>query len=559
MSGVVNTGKKLLFGEEPEFQGPEPWSGYKGPYGDLSGEAKSLYGQGPQKFPDFPTYVPTNQDEQSAIGEYRRVAGDYIKAGKGLYGNAQNMFNTGQGYSQRGLGLADMAMGRASNFMGQQGPQLQNYGGWRQGLGSYMSGQISPYARGMVGAAQDDAFRQHDRSSQGMLQDWQRAAEQSQGNFEANRYGIGSAFDREMQGVRNQYGQQVDDSMSEFGRQQLGAQSSLQRMALTGKNAYQRAVTPALNDIRDQMATLQRDFGEKTLPAIRGAASQVGGYGGSRQGIAEGIAARGMGEQAMRSMGRLGEGLGIGAGQFGESLGLAAAQTGEGLGLSSGETARQLLGGADRTAQSMGLGRGQAAESLALANSQMGRAQGLGAAQMGQNIYQSGAQAADLASNIGSRMYGDLYENAQNRGLQAAQTGGQLDMNYAGLLQQERNRASNAALGFGGLASQYGGLGQNYMSSGVSGVNQYMQGLGQSGNLYAQAGGIGRERAEDELQQRIARFQDPYRSQWEHLSNYQKALFGGSMPMGGSWSPGSDAGPQALGAGAGIGALMLMA
>jgi hypothetical protein len=62
------------------------------------------------------------------------------------------------------------------------------------------------------------------------------------------------------------------------------------------------ALDPASNPslaatIRAAMTPLEQNFNENVLPGIRGAAVGAGGYGGSREGIAEGIASRGL-EQA---------------------------------------------------------------------------------------------------------------------------------------------------------------------------------------------------------------------------------------------------------------------
>ena len=116
--------------------------------------------------------------------------------------------------------------------------------------------------------------------------------------------------------------QQIDLSaqLAPFIEQLLGTQGFLSSTDLLSPDS-----NPYLADVAAaaQRPVLQA-FEERVLPALRGGAIEAGGFGGSRQGIAEGIAARGVGEAlAGQSAGLYGQAYQQGLDTLGRSLALA--------------------------------------------------------------------------------------------------------------------------------------------------------------------------------------------------------------------------------------------
>lgn len=120
-------------------------------------------------------------------------------------------------------------------------------------------------------------------------------------------YGVGNAalsggFDPNVQRVANIAGADKINAMTVNPTQAFGSMGganptqSIQSM-LTGQ-ANTSTLDPVVNNA---MTRLSQNFNEQVMPGIRGSAVAAGQYGSSRQGIAEGLAARGL-SQSMGDM-----------------------------------------------------------------------------------------------------------------------------------------------------------------------------------------------------------------------------------------------------------------
>jgi hypothetical protein len=468
-------------------------------YPGIWGEATKLYKQGTPQYPyhirpvadiqagekKFLDYVYSaapqiEQAGQTGLGQALNFASRTSPQGQQMVSGAMgNLGSIARQPAFGGMGnyggwrgtLDDMARGTMDPNAGEHA-YIGNIGDWRGTVGQQSTGEINPYINPWVLAAQNQAFRGANRAA-GLTQD----------TFNLGARTATDAFDRA----------------------QLGALGT-----------YQRATQPVLSDLQDTLSTYNRDFQEQVLPAIRSQASGVGGYGGSRQGIAEGIASRGHAEQMDRAIGRIGQGFGLGAGQLGEGLGLGASQLGSNL--------------------------------------------GLGARQGAMDVYRLGSQAAEQAGDIGAGMYGSAFENAQGRALQAAGLGANMSQAQAGFDQRGidnarmayeadmARRMSSAQMGIdagrinemlrqqgivnmGNINLGMGNLGRGLMSDAnqvaIAGMNAIpgMAGIMQAPmGMYGSAGQFERGLDQARIDAQIAKHYYPYESQWNHLGNYGQAI-----------------------------------
>jgi len=270
--------------------------------------------------------------------------------------------------------------------------------------------------------------------------------------------------------------------------------AAAQEQALQGQRAanlnvtsnYARNLLPALQQARDASTLAQRDFQETTMPALRSQASMVGGYGGSRQGIAEGVAARGVGEQALRNAGNLGVAAELAGGQVGQSMMLNASNTGRNIANigaqmygqgAENEQGRQLqnyLANAgfqenaysrmlQAAGQQAGLGAGMYGTMLGAANQAAGQMPGAVAAgtiplEVAQNMGQYQRGLAQLPINEAMQRWQDLYSSPWSH-LQ----------NYAGMVNPAASLGQIQTSGGGGNP-MLGGLGGAAMGAGAAGA-----------------------------------------------------------------------------------------
>lgn len=220
-------------------------------------------------------------------------------------------------------------------------------------------------------------------------------------------------------------GQLNPSSGGRFGSGQGGGQGS-SMSAGVGGNPYLSAMAGGIAD------TMTRQFQQGIMPQIRNTAQAAGGLGGSRQGVAEGLAAQGLQQQlgsaltslyggayesdANRGLQRYGIDTGAGVTMRGQDLSQALGLGQLGLGYYGADTNRMLgLGGlgiqqqaADTnrlgTVGNLALGGGQ----LALGNRQADNAYNLGLGNLGLGYY-----GADTSRLLGLGQLG-LGQQAQD-------------------------------------------------------------------------------------------------------------------------------------------------
>lgn len=134
------------------------------------------------------------------------------------------------------------------------------------------------------------------------------------GVWGAGREALAGRYDPKLGAVRDVAKGDVDLTAARAAQGVLDPTQQLQQILsgqvdTTGLDALQQAAANrAMVGYGDALTDAQRMFTEQMTPAIRGGAQVAGQYGGTRQGIAEGIASRGIGEQLARSARDLGLG-----------------------------------------------------------------------------------------------------------------------------------------------------------------------------------------------------------------------------------------------------------
>ena len=207
---------------------------------------------------------------------------------------------------------------------------------------------------------------------------------------------------------------QGDPSSNPFlGQMANAAQTSTLRgfedLAQQGSRAFQSNILPQIQQAQSLIPQAVRSFQEQILPSIRRNAQAGGTFGGSRQGLAEGLAASRLGESLSGTLGNL-------------------AQTAQ---ISGNQTMQDILRNQSRAGRDLSEQQGNFFGS-AFENAQQ---RALGAANTAAGL-QSTAQGA-LVSDAGLR--GNLLNAAQNRALQAGQFGltNLQNANQLGLQQQQ--------------------------------------------------------------------------------------------------------------------------
>lgn len=209
-----------------------------------------------------------------------------------------------------------------------------------------------------------------------------------------------------------------------------------------GLDALQQAATNrAMVGYGDAVTDAGRMFSEQIAPSIRGDAQIAGQYGGSRQGIAEGIAARGISDQLGRSARDLGlASMDVGTQLYGDAsrraqdqkYGMAGLLGNQAVDVATGNVNRDFTGQQFNASQALEAGRlNQAAD---LSGQQFNANQMLESQRLN--------QAADQARNIQemaskSQQVGNLT-TAANLGLQSVDTQGGIYDTLYGLAGRER-------------------------------------------------------------------------------------------------------------------------
>ncbi|NQD57435.1 hypothetical protein HP546_19040 [Pseudomonas sp. CM25] len=361
-------------GSSTTVQKADPWAGVQPYLSEAYARANGLYGgAGPQYYPGQAVASPNYLE---GMGQNQTMAnmGMMGLAGQNAFGASQNMMTGAQNQLANGQQL----QGNATTNM--------------QNMAQYLNG-ATPY--GM--SALDSMLSQATQASGG-IGTVSNAAGQLAG------YGTSGGIQAGQSGTMN-------------------AMNQLMAAGNPANNPYfQSAVNSAIRPVTE-------NFNEQVMPAIRQGAQAAGQMGSSRQGIAEGIAARGyqdtvgdisanmgnaayaQGLQAMNSAGQLGQGLtsqGLGAlstsGALGQGLaGLSANSLANAGSLSQGMT------GMGASLQSQLASLGQNGQENALTN--LGRSQALigdvqgGLAYPGSLMTQMGQQnTADQQAQINAGM-----------------------------------------------------------------------------------------------------------------------------------------------------------
>lgn len=249
---------------------------------------------------------------------------------------------------------------------------------------------------------------------------------------------------------------------SRFGQGIAGASPELQQQTEQTMSSLMQG-TPDYSNIQalTQAATrpMVRQFQEQVLPSIGHAAVAAGQVGGSRQGVAQGIAARGLTERIGDVSTQLAENERLRA--------LQAQQAAMGLGAQQGVMGQQLgqqaLSDAARlglSAEQMRAQAGQGLGQLALGQQQLASSLAPQIAQMGMLPYQNLLQAGGLQRQFAQQQISDLANRYQMLQAAPAQALGR----YASIIQP------GSGLGGTQTTTQEAGGGiMNALGSGLAG------------------------------------------------------------------------------------------
>lgn len=256
-----------------------------------------------------------------------------------------------------------------------------------------------------------------------------------------------------------------------------GATNAMNQLAAAGDPAnnpyFQSAVQSAIRPVTQQ-------FQEQVLPSIKSGAQQAGQFGGSRQGIAEGLASRGymdtvgditsnmgnaayaQGLNALQSSGQMGQNLaGMGLGATGQ-----AGQMGQGL---AGLSSQQLA-----SAGGIGTNLANLAGSLQTGTANLGAnmfqtgQQGLGQqVALGPAAYQGIVAPGQTVQGIGQQLTAD--QQAQ-RDAEVQRWNYQQNLPYSMLSDYLQQLQGGAALGGTQTARSSGGSGSNRMTGALGGA-----------------------------------------------------------------------------------------
>lgn len=411
-------------GSSTTVQKADPWSGVQPYLTNAYGQANALYqpGQGPVYFPGSTVATPAANE---AIGQ-NMMAGQAGAMGSIANGAQQNLqgMNAGGAWGQNmGINMGTAGAGGMQNIAN----QLQ-YGG--------------------IGA--DQALNAMLGQAGGVGQYGSTGADQSMNAL------LGYGANNTMPGVQGAY----------------AAMGGLNAASDPQNNPYfQQAVQSAIRPVTQQ-------FQEQVLPGIKQGAMGAGQMGGSRQGIAEGIAARGYQDTVgdiTANMGNAAYAQGLQALQASGQLGANMAQMGLGATSGAGQLGQSIAGlNSQQIANAGQLG-------LGMANQAGGLSQGIG--NLGSNFYGQGNTALGQSAALA----GGVQQAQMAPGQMINQIGQQQTADQQAQLQDQVNRWNyqqnlpytmisdylsllNGAQGGQTTAQQSGGGGSNRMMGALGGA-----------------------------------------------------------------------------------------
>lgn len=324
------------------------------------------------------------------------------------------------------------------------------FGQLAPGLQQQMNAQPSPGLQSLFGSA-DQYF------ANGTAQNLQNAGtdaiiKQLTGNVQAPQMQAAQMQAANAQGVDTSGIRMDAANLRDPNQQGINLQPGFEQFIYgdQGANPYlsgalQRGADQATDNYRNVLGDMAETMTEKILPNIRGGAIQAGGYGGSRQGIAEGIAAREFAQEAGRSATNVGRDLNS------AMIGAQSANFMQGRQLGAG-----LLGS-------------------------------LSGAQYGQNQYGAGLQQQANATNAGLGMTGATLAQNNNQfnanllqGANANNAGWQQQAganNLQSLLSTNNLNSSNLNAGIGNAWNQYSGMANLANNANNWGLNRQIAGM----------------------------------------------------------------------------------
>lgn len=337
---------------------------------------------------------------------------------QGLFGEASRLYNQGAPQYYQGSTVADTNQNLAQS---QQQTQQASQGaaGQLQGaMGQTMQNAQNPTMAGQVGQGQINPYNQ---AINGLLQSSMGNPTQSvaQSALPAFYGGLGQAS----QGAAT-----VNTPQSQFG-QVNAAPALMQSMYSNGMNPFTDQI------VQGALRGQNQQFSQNVLPQISSAANMSGQLGGTRQGIAEGMAAQqhqNMQKDMMAQM--YGQAFDVGSQERLAALGMAG--QGQQGNAQNSLAAQQLMEQQRQATMQSGLGQ------AGLVGNMLGQGQGLG--------QQGMAQAGQLSGNMiqqgsAQNLQGQVQNTALLPGLNQALNQSLGINNQVGLQQQAQDQAQRDA------------------------------------------------------------------------------------------------------------------
>ena len=258
------------------------------------------------------------------------------------------------------------------------------------------------------------------------------------------------------------------------------------------QGALQRGADQSRFNFQNMLDDQNQAFRENVLGNIRSGAIQAGGIGGSRQGIAEGIAARELAKQQLRAATQYGQDLNsamIGAQsenfQQGRQLGAGLTGTLSGQQYGQNQFGANLQQDAGRTNAQLGTqasiasaGNQTSANIASAGNQTQAGVAGMNA-MAGLLGQQAGLDTTANNATAGYNMQGLLANNAAANTANLANAQGANAYNLAGAQLGQNNQQFNATLGQGAATNNL----QSQLSTNTLNQNVIQQGIGNMGNL----------------------------------------------------------------------------
>lgn len=296
------------------------------------------------------------------------------------YSRLSDMYAPGQGPSYYpGQTVADMNSYQQAgiNNVNNGIPAMNQIANSASGLVNNMGWYGQNAAATGLGQASDAANRLKDIGNSTITADGTVAQQQAMANL--NQQGLANATTGA--GAMGNYMNQLGSSgAAQQGQGFTGAQNAISGLQAAGdfnnNPAYQAALQSAINPLTQQ-------FQETVMPGIKSGAQDAGQFGGSRQGIAEGIASRGYLDAVASTAANMGN---------------AAYAQGLQAQANAGSLSNQLLGQGNQNVQAAGaLGSNLSSQGLQAQTN---------AGQLGYGLMGQGLQALQGSGALGSNLYG---------------------------------------------------------------------------------------------------------------------------------------------------------